>query len=173
MRGISLAVAGMFAVAGLLPAQQPNVAAQKEAMKKLEFLVGRWKGPASVRRGPGEPIRITQHENVQYKLDGLLLLIEGEGRDGEGKSVFGALAVVSFDDTTGTYRFRAFNDGRTLETEFKVEEKGFAWGYTAGALKVMNVMKVSESGEWVETTDATFGANPTLRTVEMKLARER
>ena len=32
--------------------QQPNVAAQREAMKKLAFLVGTWSGDATVIRGP-------------------------------------------------------------------------------------------------------------------------
>jgi hypothetical protein len=34
---------------------QPDVTAQRDAMKKLDFLVGKWSGEASVMRGPGEP----------------------------------------------------------------------------------------------------------------------
>jgi hypothetical protein len=63
--------------------QQPNVAAQREAMKKLDFLVGKWSGGASVSRGPGEPMRLRQTKEVQYKLDGLMMLIEGTGRNAE------------------------------------------------------------------------------------------
>ena len=35
---------------------------------------------------------------------------------------FLALGLISFDDETGTYRMRAFNDGRWLETEVKLED---------------------------------------------------
>ena len=36
-------------------------------MKKLEFLVGIWSGPASVTRCPGEALNITQSEDIQLK----------------------------------------------------------------------------------------------------------
>ena len=86
----------------------------------------------------------------------MVLLIEGEGRNTEGKVVFGALATVNYDEGTSTYRFRAHSDGRFLDTELKVEKSAFSWGYTSGPLKVMNSMVVSDKGEWVETTESVF-----------------
>jgi hypothetical protein len=151
--------------------QQPSVAAQREAMKKLDFLVGRWSGDASVTRGPGDPLRLTQTETVAFKMDGLVLLVEGAGRNAEGKIVFQALATASYDDATSTYRFRAYSDGRYLDTELKVTSNGFEWGYSAGPLKVANVMKVDQNGEWVEFTESTYGATPPRRSVEMTLRR--
>lgn len=143
-------------------------------MKKLEFLVGKWSGPASVWRGPGTPLEITQSEDVQMKLDGLLIVVEGTGRDAGGKVVFGALATISYDEATATYRFRAFSDGRFLDTELKVTAtgvKGFEWGYTAGPLTVKNVMILTDTGQWSETTESVFGATPPRRSVEMLLKR--
>ena len=60
----------------LLVAQprQPDVAAQKAALKKLEFLAGEWEGHARISCGPGEPLAVRQTEEVQMKLDGLALL---------------------------------------------------------------------------------------------------
>ena len=49
-------------------------------MKKLSFLVGQWSGQARMQRGPGEGLELAQTENAQYKLEGLVLLIEGTGR---------------------------------------------------------------------------------------------
>lgn len=47
-------------------------------------------------------------------------MIEGVGRaKTDGKVSLQALGVISFDDETGTYQMRAFNDGRWLETEVK------------------------------------------------------
>ena len=170
MRLITTFILGALAFA---QAQQPNVAAQRAAMKKLEFLVGKWQGPASVSRGPGEPLQLTQSENVQFKLSGLVLLVEGEGRNADGKVVFGALATVSYDDETSTYRFRAYNEGRYLDTELKVEANSFSWGYSAGPLKVANTMRLSEAGEWVETTESTYNNTAPRRSVEMRLQRQK
>jgi len=96
------------------------VDAKREAMKRLDFLVGKWSGGALVIRGPGEAIELRQSEEVQYKLDDLVLLVEGAGRNAEGQIVFQALAIIAYDDTTSTYRFRAYNDGHYLDTELIV-----------------------------------------------------
>src|SRR6266513_2823748 len=95
----------------------PDVEAQRTAMKRLGFLVGEWSGEASVLRGPGEFVELVQTESAQFELDGLVLLIEGVGRSkSDDKLALQALGLVSFDDETGTYHMRAFNDGRWLET---------------------------------------------------------
>ena len=43
--------------------------------------------------GPGQTIELIQTESAHFKLDGLVL------------------GLVSFDDKSGIYRMRAFNDG--------------------------------------------------------------
>jgi hypothetical protein len=118
--------------------QQAAVATQREAMKKLDFLVGKWSGEGTVVRGPGDPLKLHQTEDVQWKLEGLVMVVEGTGRNVEGQVVFRAFATIAYDDTTSTYRFRAYNDGHYLDTELKVTSGGFAWGYTAGQLKGIN-----------------------------------
>jgi hypothetical protein len=171
MRSISFAlIVGCAAVC--LGQQQPNVAAQRAAMKKLEFLAGKWSGDASVVRGPGGPLKLVQAEDVQYKMDGLIMLVEGTGRNGEGQIVFRALATISYDDTTSTYRFRAYSDGRYLDTELTVTPRGFAWGYTAGAFKISNTMHLDEKGQWVEITESVAGSSPPRRSVEMTLQHQ-
>jgi hypothetical protein len=78
--------------------QRPNVGAQREGMKKLAFLVGTWTGDASTLR-PNQTIKVKQTEEVSYKLDGLVLLIEGTGRNPDsGEVMFRALAT--FPTTT-------------------------------------------------------------------------
>ena len=59
----------------------PNIEAQRTAMKKLGFLVGEWSGEASVLRCPGQFAELAQTESAQFKLDGLVLMIEGVGRN--------------------------------------------------------------------------------------------
>lgn len=162
-----------------LAAQQPSpssVDVQQEAMHKLAFLTGRWSGPVTIVRGPGEPLHLTQSEEVQYKLDGLVLLVEGSSHNSEGKVAFNALAIVSFDDATHTYRFRAYNDGHYLDTELTVPDtvsaKSFSWSFTAGPAHIANTMHLTAKGEWAETTEATVGSNPPHRSVDMLLERQ-
>ncbi|MGD0306411.1 MAG: hypothetical protein ABSC71_16410 [Candidatus Acidiferrales bacterium] len=109
----------------------PDLEAQREAMKKLAFLIGKWSGEARLLRGPNESVELLQTEEAQYKLDGLILTIEGVGRTKPGgQPLLQAFGIVSYDDESGTYRFRAFNDGRFLETEIKLLEnsEGMPWG---------------------------------------------
>jgi len=162
----------LFCITVSYAQQQQSVAAQREAMKKLDFLVGKWSGDASLVRGPGEPLKLVQSEDVQFKLDGLVMLIEGTSRDSTGKVVFHALATISYDDSTSTYRFRAYNDGRYLDTELTVPPNGFAWGYDAGTMKVTNTMRLGTRGEWIETTEVTLGSAPPRKTLEMTLRRQ-
>lgn len=176
----SLSITALVAAAILtftpsLIAQQsgPNSTdVQRDAMRKLSFLAGRWSGPITVIRGPGEPLHLTQAEDVQYKLDGLVLLIEGKSTAADGKVAFNALATVSYDDASHTYRFRAYNDGHYLDTELTVPDNGFSWSFAAGPAHIANVMHLTEKGEWSETTDVTIGSNPPHRSVEMLLQHQ-
>ena len=80
-------IAGMAQVPGT-----PDVDAQRAAMKKLSFLIGKWAGEASVLRGPGQFVDLSQTEEAQFKLDGLVLMIEGVGRTkADGKLALQAL----------------------------------------------------------------------------------
>jgi hypothetical protein len=152
--------------------QAPDLAAQKEAMKKLAFLVGKWSGDAVTERGPHQSIKVRQTEEVQFKLDGLVLLIEGTGRDPEsGEAKFHALATISYDDAAKAYHFRAYNDGRYLDVDLKVPEKGFEWSYKMGPLDVRFAMNLNEKGEWVEIGETRFRDGPAQRSFEMTLRK--
>jgi hypothetical protein len=50
-------------------------------MRKLDFLIGRWTGEAPMARGPRQFVDLIQTEDAEYKLDGLLLTIEGVGKN--------------------------------------------------------------------------------------------
>jgi hypothetical protein len=170
-----LAAASVLSFSLSLAAQQPatnSADVQREAMRKLSFLAGHWSGPASIVRGPGEPLHLTQTEDVEYKLDGLVLLIEGKSTSDDGKVAFSALATIAYDDASRTYRFRAFHDGHYLDTELSVPTNGFSWGFTAGPAHIVNTMHLTDKGEWDEVTEVTVGSNPPHRSVDMQLQHQ-
>lgn len=170
------AVAALIISGCSLSAQQSpldNVVAQRQAMQKLAFLAGHWSGPVTIMRGPGQTLHLTQTENVEYKLDGLVLLVQGKSTDAEGKSRFEALATISYDDAAHGYRIRAYNDGHYVDAELTVQSDSFSWGFNAGPAHIANTMHLTSKAEWQEDTDVTFGNNPPQRSVEMLLQHQR
>ena len=152
----------------------PDLNAQRAAMKKLGFLVGTWNGEARLLRGPGEWMDLHQSEEAQYKLDGLILVIEGVGRTkSDEQSVLQALGVISFDDETETYRIRAFNDGRFLESEVALlgQDKAISWGFALGQTTTQSVLRINESGEWTELTEIKIGPQPPKTLLELRVRR--
>jgi hypothetical protein len=109
---------------------------------------------------------------VEYKLDGLVMLVEGKATGADGKAQFNALATIAYDDASHTYRFRAYNGGHYVDTELSVPANGFSWSYAAGPAQIVNTMHLTEKGEWSEVTDVTFGGNPPHRSVEMLLQHQ-
>jgi len=149
--------------------RQPDLPAQRAAMKKLAFLIGSWEGEARVLRGPGAMVDLVQTEFVEYKLDGLILAVEGIGKTKDGRAALQAYGIVSFDDENGTYHMRAFNDGRFLETEVKLLEEGSGstWGFTLGDFKTNSVMRINDKGEWTELTELIIGSQPPVKLIEL------
>jgi len=155
------------------PPRTPNVAAQRAAMAKLGFLIGSWSGEARIFRSGAEPLELAQTEQVQYKLDGLLLEVEGIGRTKDGKPALQALGITSYDDERQVYRFRAFNDGRWLESDAKLAEdgKGLSWSFTVGEFRTNSVLRMTPDGRWTEQHDIIIGSEPPRRLIEVNVSR--
>jgi hypothetical protein len=152
----------------------PDLNAQRAAMKKLEFLIGKWNGEARLVRGPGESLDLLQSEEAQYRLDGLILVIEGIGRTkSDGRAVLQALGVISFDDENATYHMRAFNDGRFLESDVKLldHDMGISWGFALGQITTKSLLRINESGEWIELAEIKIGSEPPKKLLELTVRR--
>lgn len=154
--------------------QTPNIEAQRTAMRKLDFLVGEWSGQASAARGPGVVTELNQTESAQFKLDGLVLMIEGVGRTkSDGSLALQALGLISFDDASGSYHMRAYNDGRWLETEVKLLDggNGMSWGFSLGDISTKSVLRINDKGEWTELAEITMGTKPPQKLMELVVRR--
>jgi hypothetical protein len=107
--------------------------ALKQEMQKLAYFAGKWKGEAIAKQRNGPDTKVIQEENIQYKLDNTLLLIEGTGRnpDNLNEIVFNALAVVNYDEVSKQFKFRShLKDGKQTDAYFKViSENHFEWGF--------------------------------------------
>ena len=152
------------------PPRAPDVNAQRQAMKKLGFLLGQWRGEGRMLRASGEWIEFNQTEHVEYKLDGLLMVIEGVGHaKDDGRPVLQAYGIVSYDDATGRYHMRAFNEGRWFETDTALSDDGrvLTWGFATGDIRTTSTLRLTEAGEWTEAHDIILGTQPRRRFMEL------
>jgi len=121
-------------------------------------------------------MELIQTEEAHYKLDGLILTIEGIGKTkAESKVALQAFGVVSYDDETRTYHMRAYNDGRYLETDIRLIESGngISWGFSLGEIKTSSVLRINDNGEWTERTEFVVGSQPPRTLMELTARRQK
>jgi hypothetical protein len=80
---LSFAAFAIYTLCMAQPQRTPDLQVQRAAMRKLSFLVGKWAGEARLLRGPDRWVTVAQTEEVQYKLDGLILVISLREWDGQ------------------------------------------------------------------------------------------
>lgn len=150
-------------------------AIQRQEMRKAAWMVGDWKGTGWIEMGPMGRHEFVQTEAIQSKLDGLVLIIEGLGQSREDAStVHSALAVLSYDERAGTFRWRAFTaEGRQTDAEAKVDEGALEWGFpTSRTGRVRFTIKLDEKGRWFEIGEMTQDGETWRQFFEMTLQRQ-
>jgi hypothetical protein len=159
-----------------MQAQTPNSEA-REAMKRVSFMIGQWKGEGWAQFGPGQRQTVTALESVQLRLGGEVLLIEGLGKnkDANHTDVVGhdALAFLYYDEKARIFRFQAHRAGGIhVDTEAKLIDRGFSWSFQderAGTLRF--TMKLTDKGEWFEIGEASRDGKSWFKFFEMTLQR--
>ena len=153
----------------------PQVQIQRNAMDKLRFLAGTWSGQARIWREADSSVDLIQTEQVTYKLDGLILSIEGIGKNkSDGRVILQALGLISYDDEASVYRMRAFNDGRWLESDVLLDNSGTGlhWGFTIGQIKTDSTLRINENGDWTESHQLKVGSQPGRKFMEVTVRRQ-
>jgi hypothetical protein len=163
--------------AGSSPAQ-PSTDAQRVAMKKLDFLVGQWKGEGWSEFVPGQRRTFKGTETVQSKLDGLLLTVDGlhrgqVGGKGEEVVVHNAFGLISYDDKAKQYRLEAFTArGSREDTEAKVTEGQLVWGIKIPQLgDIRYTVKLDDKGRWFEIGEMSKDGKEWRKCFEMTLEK--
>ena len=159
--------------------QNANAAAvQREAMAKLDFLKGRWKGESWTQQSSGPRLRSEGTETVESKLGGLLLTLEGVHRrasgDQSGEVVHHAFAVVSYDEKLGRYRFQAFTErGGFADAHAKAMERKLEWHMlVAPSVEMRYTITLNDRGQWFEIGEVSRDGNEWAKVFEMTLTRE-
>ena len=174
----AVALSALLAAAAPLAAQPP-APAHRAAMKKLDYLAGKWAGEASIVTGVDNKETIKQTEDVEYRLGGTVLLVEGKGTGklpGQGAEgvVFNALAVISYDARAKGYKIKAYRaEGQAVDADLTLTDAGFVWGFKEPqrGTQVRYTMKRTDKGEWNEVGEFSPDGKVWHKFMEMTLTR--
>lgn len=146
------------------------VAAQKEALAKLSFLDGLWRGPAWTISPSGEKHTVTQTERVGPFLDGAVRVIEGLGYEADGRVAFNALGVISYNPATSAYSLRSYAMGRSGDYVLTLLADGVRWEIPAGPMTIRYTATVKD-GTWHEVGERIVPGKEPVRFTELTLKR--
>lgn len=146
------------------------IAAQREAVAKLAFLDGVWRGPAWTVLPSGEKHDVTQTERVGSLLGGSVKVIEGRAYQADHAVGFNAFAIVSYDVDKAAFTMRSYAQGRVGDFPLTLTADGFAWEIPAGPMTI-RYAAVIKDGTWRETGDRVMPGQAPVRFFEMELKR--
>lgn len=161
----------LFLSASIASAQIENsVELQRNEMKKVESLVGQWKGGGWIQHGTKRET-FTGTETVQRKLEGLALLVEGKFTNPEGKVIHETLGVVSFDANAKKHRLRAsLASGSSGDHDLRLLDDGFEWGFQVPSGTIRYTIKTSND-VWHEIGEFSKDGKTWIKFFEMKLEK--
>lgn len=163
------------APAGPRPPMRPQE--QLDAMSKLEYMAGRWTGSGWMEMG-GNRLQFTGSETITPKLDGLVLMVEGDFYGGApgaapGPPVHQTLGVISYDARAKTYRFSSWlASGTAGERELTVGNKTWSWEIKQPNNQVRYTFTLTPQGEWLEKGERSTDGTTWKQFFEMRLSKE-
>lgn len=147
-----------------------RIAEHREALDRLAMLDGEWRGPAHVITPDGTRIGMVQTERVGPMLDGTIRMIEGRGHAPDGRVVFNALGIVSYDPKTQSYTMRSYTGGHAGDFPLRATGDGFEWEIPSGPA-TMRYRATVRDGRRVQTGELIREGQPPLEMFGMQLER--
>ena len=152
-------------------AQSP-VDIQQQKMKDLLSLAGSWSGSGWMILPDAKKHTFNQTEVVTAKLDGGLLIVEGNGKDSEtGKPIHTAIGILTYDNAKQNYRWTAIASGFVTDLTPIVQKDGFIWSLTTRMGVIRYTIKFT-TDEWTEIGELSTDNEKTwTQNFEMHLKR--
>ena len=166
---ISLTASGAHAqgrmdTAGLL-------SAERDALAKLAYMDGVWRGPAWTILASGQRHDVTQTERIGPFLDGSVKVIEGRGYDADGKVSFNALGIISYQPDKRAYLLHSYALGYAGDFPLTITPDGYVWQVPAGPAMTIRYTATIGNGAWREVGDRIVSGQAPVRVFEMNLKR--
>ena len=173
----ALLVSLMSLVPSVVMQAPPSPTAQLDAMKKLSFLLGEWRGTGWMQFG-GRRNEFNASETATVRAGGVVLMVEGRHTVDipgmpEPRVVHEAFGVMAYDESAGVYRFDAYlGTGRHSTFEARCDGKTVVWGYEDPRMgKVRYTVSLDEKGRWHEIGERHEGEDNWTQFFEMTLSR--
>ena len=157
-----------------LHAQAPPLdPAHAAEMKKLDWLVGEWKGEAVFQMGPDQKATVAQSERIEKRVGGTVLVIEGLGQ-ADGRVVHEAFAIVTWDPVAKKHLVSAYlPNGRSVVADAKAGDGTLEWWFDTAEGSMRYVIERSKDGDWVETGYRNRPGGTPAKFLEMNLKKIR
>lgn len=152
------------------PSPAALIVAQRDAMVRLAYMDGVWRGPAWTILPTGEKHTITQTERIGPFLDGSVKVIEGRGYDPDGKLSFNAFGTIFFNSVTKVYTLHSHAMGDVGDFVLTLSPDGYTWDIPAGQMTIRYTAAIKD-GAWREVGDRIVPGKDTVRFFEMNLKR--
>ncbi len=146
------------------------VAVQREAMARLSFMDGVWRGQGWTIQASGEKQEITQTERVGPFLDGSVKVLEGRGYTPDGELAFNAFGTISYDPSAQAFSLHSYAQGRAGDFVLTPTADGFVWEIPAGSMTI-RYTAVFDDGTWRERGERIAPGEEPVRFFEMSLER--
>ncbi|HEX8620893.1 MAG TPA: DUF1579 domain-containing protein [Allosphingosinicella sp.] len=145
-----------------------RLAAQREAMKALDFMDGAWRGEARTDRLPAGFVHTERSGTL---LDGTVRLIEGRSYDEKGGTRFNALATISYDPARRAYTMHSHAMSYVGDFPLEVRPDGYSWTQPAGPGAKIHYVATVKGGEWREVGERVVDGAPPQKVFEMVVRR--
>jgi hypothetical protein len=172
---LSIAMLTVYSVTSRAQETKPssNAVGDKSKMEIFKPWAGQWKGEGWIQQGPGEAKTTTVEEFLEFKLDGMILVIEGVGMHA-GNKTHHAYAILSYDKLTNGYRFRTYlADGKSADAWLTVlAENEYRWGFDVPSGKIQYTIKLDFNKKtWTETGEFSADGSQWFKFFQMNLQK--
>lgn len=127
----------------------------KEKMQAFSWLIGEWEGKGIIVLPDGQSAPFLVREKAEWRLGGVLLVVQGVGVRPESPSdtVHYAYGVITYNPWMQQYNIRAYKaEGLYIDAPGKVLPDGaLEWRIESRHTGIMkNTARLMEDGSWVE-----------------------
>jgi hypothetical protein len=143
--------------------------AERDALAKLGWMDGNWRGEAVTGSGPAAH-HVTQTERIGPLLGGTVKLLEGKGFNADGSVGFNAFGVVSYDPASKRYTLHSYAQGHAGDFVLTPTATGYVWEIPLGPMTIRYTATLHD-GTWTEVGDQLVAGQPPRRFFEMNLRR--
>ena len=159
-------------MAGYAAHAQDAAAERLEKMSNVKFLVGQWKGTGWMLID-GKKQYFDQTENINAKLDGGVIIVEGMGKVPQtGRVIHNALGMLTYDVAKKQYRWTSTTtSGYISDVAPDVSHEKFVWMLSGRAGKIRYTI-TSDKGDWLEIGEQSNDEGKTwTQNFEMRLKK--